>query len=38
MVEQLTPEDFTCFACRERAMCASAFDLYNIDGDCLESK
>lgn len=35
---QIPIEDFTCAYCRDMAECRSAFDLYNQDGDCLESK
>lgn len=30
--------DFTCDNCRARRTCPSAYDLYNVDGDCLEDK
>ena len=32
------PEDFTCFTCVDWKTCRSAWDPYNTDGDCLESK
>lgn len=34
------PEDevITCSKCNLQSVCRSAFDLYNTDGDCLESK
>lgn len=28
----------TCDSCEDNASCPSAFDAYNTDGDCLESK
>jgi hypothetical protein len=28
----------TCVTCDLRKTCRSAYDLYNLDGDCLESK
>jgi hypothetical protein len=28
----------TCDTCEENHKCPSAFDAYNTDGDCLESK
>jgi hypothetical protein len=29
---------FTCETCENNDNCESAFDAYNTDGDCLESK
>jgi hypothetical protein len=34
----LTMQDFTCTYCNKVATCRSAYDLYNIHGDCLEEK
>jgi hypothetical protein len=31
-------KDFTCFKCVYDAICRSRYDLYNLDGDCLEEK
>lgn len=31
-------EDFTCFKCKDQDKCISSYDLYNLDGDCIESK
>lgn len=30
--------DFTCFGCTEKLKCKYAWDLYNINNDCLASK
>lgn len=32
------PAEFTCATCNAEETCESAWDLYNTDGDCLESK
>lgn len=32
------PSDFTCHDCKAEPTCPSAWDYYNTDGDCLESK
>lgn len=32
------PEDFTCFTCAHWKSCDFAWDPYNTNGDCLESK
>lgn len=31
----LKVEDFTCHECKYKTACPLAFDLYNVDGDCL---
>lgn len=31
-------KEFTCDTCSARFRCLLAFDLYNIDGDCLAEK
>ena len=31
-------EDFTCHNCEDKENCQSSYDIYNIDGDCLEEK
>lgn len=31
-------EDCTCFDCDYQIKCQCAYDLYNYNGDCLESK
>lgn len=30
--------EFTCFCCYLEFICPCSYDLYNLDGDCLESK
>lgn len=30
--------EFTCFKCKEKETCRSAYNAYNTNGDCLESK
>ena len=29
---------FTCFKCKDNKICAFAWDLYNLNGDCLATK
>ena len=29
---------FTCFKCKDNKICAFAYDLYNLNGDCLAIK
>ena len=36
--EVVKREDFTCNRCVHEPYCPSAWDFYNTDGDCLESK
>ena len=31
-------QDFTCYQCNDSHNCRSAWDWYNTNGDCLESK
>lgn len=31
-------ETFTCYGCPHEPRCSSAWDLYNLEGDCLEEK
>ena len=31
-------EDYTCYECKSWWKCPSAFDSYNIGGECLEEK
>ena len=31
-------DDFTCHTCPDKENCSSSYDVYNIDGDCLEEK
>ena len=31
-------DKFTCFGCSQVGTCQFAFDLYNLDGDCLAEK
>ncbi len=34
----LVPESFTCLRCSYARKCINAWDLYNIDGDCIVGK
>ena len=37
-VNNVKPTDCTCYNCPLQRTCKSAYDLYNVDGYCLEDK
>lgn len=38
IAEQLKAIEFTCDTCETVSECPLAFDMYNVNGDCLYSK